>query len=121
MDAEDGRAVELQLHLLGERCQEGLVSVIELRRAPLALVAQPRPGVAGQVRHPVEHPRIPVAEHDRAVETTQPLHRLARQGPGRDVSETDDPLDAGLLQLAEDGLEREQVAMQIRDQGQAHA
>ena len=120
MDAEHRRSVELELEPRLEPSEKVLVRLAELRPAPFALVAQHRPRLQRQRGNSVQHPGVPVAEDNRARDLAQPLDRLARLRPGCHVSEADEPVDTGLVQLAENSIEREQVAVDVRDQAEAH-
>jgi hypothetical protein len=63
---------------------------------------------------------VPVAHHDRAAERAHAGERLRRLGPHGDVAEADELLHALPLELAQDGLERRQVPVEVGDQPQPH-
>ena len=91
----------------------------ELRPPAADLVEHDPDRVVGR-REAVDRPRVPVAEDDRAAELPDAVEALVRLRPEADVAEADDPVDLLLLEVGEDGVEREQVAVDVRDEADAH-
>jgi hypothetical protein len=77
--------------------------------------------VAGRPLGDVAHPGVRVPHHDRAVERPHQVEGLARLGTvGGQVAETDDLVRAGAAQVGEHPLQRDSVAVDVRNQRDAH-
>ena len=107
MHAKNRSAVQVDLDVGWELREESLLRLTELRRGPVALVAQLRTFLAGQRRSAFEEPAVPVADDHRASELSQPLDRRTRLGPRSDVAETDQPVDSGPFEVLENRFERQ--------------
>ena len=118
--AEDRSAVEIELDTGRKGGEEGLLRLAELRCRPVALVAQLRPRFTGQMGRALEEPAVPVSDHHGAVERLQPLDRRPGLRSCGNVAEADEPVDARLLEILEDGLEGEPVAVEVGDQPETH-
>jgi hypothetical protein len=71
--------------------------------------------------HVAEEGRVPVAHDQGAVELTDTRQRLRGLRADRNVSEADDLVDVLALELGKHSLERRAVAVDVRDQADAHA
>ena len=67
------------------------------------------------IDHESQLPRI-----DRAAELADAREALVRLRPEADVAEADDAVDLVTFEVGEDGVEREQVAVDVRDEADAH-
>ena len=77
-------------------------------------------GIVGR-REAVDRPGVPVAEDHRAAELADALEALVRLRPEADVAQADDAVDLVALEVGEDGVERKEVAVDVRDEADAHA
>ena len=120
MDAEDGGAADGDLDR-GRQAPEVVPLVVaELRRPPFALLAELVARRRRQRRDAVDEPGVPVAEDDGAADLPDPPHGLDRVRPGRDVAQADELVDAGAVELGENGVQRERVAVEVGDEAEAH-
>jgi hypothetical protein len=63
------------------------------------------------MRHAFEEPAVPVSDDHGALERLQSLDRRPGLRSCGYVTEADEPVDARLLEILEDGLEGEPVAV----------
>jgi len=69
----------------------------------------------------VEQPGVRVAHHAQRAHGMQPLQRLARLRPGHGhVAQRDDPVDRLALQRSQHRFERDQVPVNVGQDGNAH-
>ena len=114
--------VDLDVELRLGPAHEGQVFHVELLRPEGPHLEQFFAGVAVSARRdPVERPRVPVADDARAVERAEPLDRLTRPRPDSDIPETDEPVERLLVEFLEYGLERREIAVNVRDETDAHS
>ena len=116
------RYISAQLQLDGrlERAQELYLVPRELLSSPLDDAVEVERIVIPLGRQPVEQPLIRVPPHDRAVESTQGLNRLAGLGAaGRDVAEADESTRPSPGHVGQDGLERHRISVDVGDHGDA--
>lgn len=129
MEAEESpRIVQIDLQGQREISQPAPMTVVELSGAPHADL-DPRVGGFG---HPdlvgalpplgnIHQAGIRVAHHRSEAEFGDSLDRACRVGTvGGDIPQTDGQVDAALLHVGDDGLQCHGVAMDVRDQAEAH-
>src|SRR5438105_3799997 len=111
-------AAEVELERRREAADELAVVVVELRQRPRA---EPRAWVVVRAEAVVEEPVVGVAEHDRAAELVDAAKAVRRLRPALDeVAEADEPVDARLGQLGEDGVEPDAVSVHVGEDADEH-
>ena len=113
-------AAQLDLHAGLEVRHVVPVLLGKLLRPPRADLRQALCELVLGRREAAEEVRVPVAHHDRATERLHALERLRRLRPDRDVAEAEEAVDIVVLELGEDGVQREAVAVDVRDQRDPH-
>ena len=111
-------ALERQLELRDVVAQNRAVAVGELVGPECVDLVQDRGDLVlrRRRRRPLDEPGVPVAHDDGTAEPLHPGERLTRLRAGGDVAEADEPVDLLPLELRQHRLERDQVAMDVRDQ-----
>ncbi len=114
------RPAELALDRRHEALHVGEVCVGQLRARPLDDRPQAPPLVVSIGGLVAEEPVVGVAAHDRTAERAQPCEHLPRLwSAGGDVAEADDLVRATPIDVSEHGLERDAVAVDVGDEGDA--
>ena len=87
----------------------------ELRHPELPDLDEPLADLVVRGRDAVAEPLVPVPLDDGTAERQNAGQRLGRLRADGDVAQADETVELLALELGEDGLEREQVAVRIRD------
>ena len=116
MEAERGQAVaEVEVDRRREGLQHRQLVGGELCLPELADLEEPLADLVLGRRDALAEPRLPVALHDGTVERQDPRERLGRLRADGEVAEADEAVEVLMLELGEDGVERQQVAVRVRD------
>lgn len=68
-----------------------------------------------------EHVPVGIAHHDGAVERAQPLQALDRLRPALNhVTQADEPIDRPPLEIGQEGVERDRVAVDVGEEADPH-
>jgi len=119
MEEEHFEAVEVDGERRREAPHELTVLVREELRPPLAGVDELLPDLVLRLGHSLEKAGVPVAHHVQTAELADAGQRLGRLRADGDVAETDDLVEILFLELGNDRVEREAVAVDVRDETDA--
>ena len=104
----------------GEAPHELTVLVGEELRPPFAGVHELLSDLVLRLGHSLEKAGVPVAHHGQAVELADSGQGLGGLRTDGDVAEADDLVQILFLELGDDRVEREAVAVDVRDETDAH-
>src|SRR5262249_39515575 len=102
--------------------QQLQVSILELVVCPQVDLDDPsRVVVLDRLVARLDQPLIRVAHHDIAADFRHPFDRASWLGPRRgDIPEADDAVDSPPVDVAQHGIQGNQVAVDVRDQRGSH-